>query len=154
MKKRRSFTGYFVLCAGLFALDRITKLFMLQWGDSPIRVTSFFSLQLSFNRGISWGFFNSQNTASFIMVTLMTCVVTGLLAVHVVKQWRLNSSVWGGVLAFTGAFSNIIDRITYGAVVDFILFSFGDWSWPIFNIADACIVIGIFSLVFTLYKEG
>ncbi len=154
MIKWRSFAGYFVLCTGLFALDRITKFLMLQRGYSPVRVTSFFSLQLSFNRGISWGLFNSQNTASFIMVTLMTCVVTCLLAAHVVKQWRVNSSVWGGMLAFTGAFSNIIDRVMYGAVVDFILFSFGDWSWPIFNIADACIVIGIFSLVFILYKEG
>jgi len=144
MKKRRFLTGYFFLFAGLFALDRVTKFLMLQWGDSPVRITPFFSLQLSFNRGISWGLFNSQDTASFVIVTLLTFTVTCLLIAHVVMRWRRNYPVWSGVLAVAGACSNLVDRVVYGAVVDFILFSFGDWSWPIFNIADACIVIGVF----------
>jgi signal peptidase II len=47
------------------------------------------------------------------------------------------------VLIITGAFSNLLDRLFYGGVIDFIVVWFGDWSWPAFNIADAAILLGI-----------
>ena len=62
-------------------------------------------------------------------------------------------SIVGEVMVVAGAVSNLIDRVLHHAVVDFIELSYKGWSWPVFNIADCCIVIGVFLLIFKAYQS-
>jgi len=154
MKTKRFLTGYVLLFSALFALDRITKYLILQAGRTEVRVAPFLSFQLSFNRGVSWGLFSSEHTSIFVLVSLMTVAVIIPLFIHAVLRWRSGFAVWGETVALAGALSNLVDRIMYGGVVDFISISYGWFSWPIFNIADVCIVLGIFFVLLGFYRES
>ena len=154
MKKIRHLAFLAILFSGLFFLDRITKLLMLWWGHAEIRITPFLSFVLSFNRGVSWGMFHSEKTAPFVLVTLLTATIIIPLVVYTITRWKRGFFIWKETIVIAGAFSNFIDRVAYGAVVDFISFSYGSWSWPVFNVADACIVVGIFLILIGFFKEG
>ncbi|MFC1845526.1 signal peptidase II [Candidatus Dependentiae bacterium] len=154
MKKRRSLWIYASLFFATFMVDRFTKALILWWGVSKVCITSFLSLHLSFNRGISWGMLHSDRTGPFIAVTLLSLVIIIPLAIHTYFRWRRGFSVWGETLAMSGALSNLFDRILYGGVLDFISFAYGNWYWPIFNIADVCIVSGVFLILITFSREG
>lgn len=154
MRKSQSLTRYGLLFTVLFLVDRVTKALILWWGTDELRVAPFLSFKLCFNRGISWGLLHSSGTGQFILVTALTIAVIILLSIYAYTRWSNGCPVWGETLALTGALSNLIDRFFYGGVIDFILFSVGDWSWPLFNIADASIVVGVFLILLTFSKEG
>ena len=154
MTSKRFLGQYALLFFVLFVFDRITKILMLQWGQTELKVAPFLSFQLSFNRGVSWGLFHSADTNVFILVSFMTILVILPLFFYTIIRWRTGFSVWGETVALAGAFSNLVDRIAHGGVVDFIFFSYGRFYWPIFNIADVCIVLGIFFVLLGFYKES
>jgi len=154
MKKNKHLLWYAVLFCTIFFLDRVTKFLMLRWGDAKLQIAPFLSFSLSFNRGVSWGMFHSERSGPFIFVTLLTLAIIIPLFIHTVLRWKKGFSIWGESLALAGAISNFCDRLLYGAVVDFISFSYGAWSWSVFNVADACIVIGIFLILIAFSKEG
>ena len=52
-----------------------------------------------------------------------------------------------------GAIGNLIDRLRYGEVIDFLLFYWGDWSWPAFNVADSCITLGVIGLLWVSWRK-
>ncbi|MCK5632640.1 signal peptidase II [bacterium] len=145
---------YFLVMMFIYSIDRFTKGVMFGAGNREIRISSFLSLKTHLNRGVSWGMFHSEGTIPFILVTLLTIAIIIPLVLHAVKQRRLGRSVWGETLALIGALSNLVDRFMYGGVVDFISFSYAGWSFPIFNIADVCIVFGVLLIFLGLYKES
>jgi len=154
MKLNRPWGRYVLFFLFFLVLDRITKFFILaqeadQWVISP-----FLSFELHFNRGMSWGLFHSESTAQFVMVSLLTIAIIVPLAIYAFRQWQRGFSIWGEALALSGAISNVVDRVLYGGVVDFISFSYRGWSWPVFNIADACIVCGVFLIIVGFSREG
>lgn len=59
---------------------------------------------------------------------------------------------WWEILVFAGAISNLVDRVLYGAVLDFIELYVGRWSWPVFNVADSLIVCGVIGMLFRQWK--
>jgi len=151
--KRYSFFLYVALFAFVFLLDRVTKFFIVSQKVFSYSVTSFLSFDLTLNRGVSWGMFDSQSTLIFSFVSILIVGVTfGLM---LFAYWRLKDgyNIAGEVLAIAGSLSNIVDRIVYGGVVDFISFHYGTFSWPIFNIADVCIVVGIFFVLINMLIE-
>ena len=154
MKKNKQLVLYGILFFSLFFLDRITKWAMLQWGNTEIKIAPFLSFVLSFNRGVSWGMFHSEKTGPFIFVTLLTAAIIIPLIWYTIMRWRRGFFVWKETIVIAGAISNFIDRIFYGGVVDFISFSYGSWSWPAFNIADSCIVVGVSLILIGFFKEG
>lgn len=109
-----------------------------------IEITSFFNLALVYNRGVSFGMFAGQNQP-LLLVGLSVAIMLILL----VWLWRNRvlpvALAIGGVLG--GAMGNVIDRVRYGAVVDFLDFHINELHYPSFNIADACIFIGVAILV-------
>lgn len=136
----------------LFALDRVTKWWALSLSDEWI-VNKNLSCALTFNRGINWGLFNCASAWVFIVLTMLigiVMVILGALAITAAKQGK---SIIGYLLILTGAFSNFLDRIFYGGVIDFIVVWFGNWSWPAFNIADAAILVGIGFLIKDYLKK-
>ncbi len=138
------------LASVILFLDRITKFYALTRCAIEQKVTSFLSCALTFNRGISWGMLHYANGYVFAFVTALIAVITAYLAYLGWQKMKDGESVIGYVLVVAGSVSNIIDRMLYGAVVDFISFRLFGWDAPVFNVADVCIVFGVMIIAFKL----
>ena len=138
-----------IFIAVLIGADQLLKQYMLSLVFEPprvIEVTGFFNLVPVWNRGVSFGMLGDSETSRWILVGLAFVIV----AILVVWLIRAGSAVvvFALVLVIGGALSNVIDRVIYGAVVDFIdIHGFG-WHWPAFNIADMAIVVGTAMLLY------
>ncbi|MEL0013011.1 MAG: signal peptidase II, partial [Alphaproteobacteria bacterium] len=125
------------------------KQYMLSLVFDPPRVmevTGFFNLVPVWNKGVSFGMLGNSETSRWILVGLALVIVV-ILVVWLV---RAGSAVvlLALVLVIGGALSNVIDRVVFGAVVDFIdIHAFG-WHWPAFNLADMSIVAGTALLLY------
>lgn len=136
----------FISMLALFALDRFTKAWALQLGGEWI-INKNLSCALVFNRGINWGLFNFSSSWVFALLTIAIGIVIIGLMIMLVGAYKQNKPILGYALILTGAFSNFLDRIFCGGVIDFIVVWFGNWSWPAFNIADAAILLGMAILI-------
>jgi signal peptidase II len=135
---------YILLSLFIFCLDRLSKMVALSWcAEKAYYVNSFLSCELAMNRGISWGLFNSAQSDIFFLVSAIIALFTGILTWYAYDQFKRGVLVVGEVCIITGSLSNIIDRVYYGGVIDFILLSYNEFSWPVFNVADMAIVIGV-----------
>ena len=133
----------------LIAVDQVSKRVMLDLVFDPpsiISVTSFFNLVPVWNRGISFGLLGGAATSRWILVALALVIIVFL----VIWLGRSGQGMvrFALVLVIGGALSNVVDRVVYGAVVDFIdIHAFG-WHWPAFNVADMTIVLGTAMLLY------
>jgi signal peptidase II len=143
------------LAAAIFLLDQATKLFVLFVIDiemrEPIRLLPFFDLVMVWNRGISYGMFQQENEfGRWALVAISIAASIGIGA------WMLRAEsrrlAFALALLLGGALGNLVDRIVYGAVADFIHLHWGDWSWYVFNIADAAIVAGVVLLLYDSFR--
>jgi signal peptidase II len=122
-------------------LDQATKAIALATLEQPIVVTPFFNLVLVWNRGVSFGMFNSGGAlAPWLLSGLALAVVIGLV-IWLRRADQLLTALGLG-LVIGGAVANVIDRIRFGAVVDFLDFHLAGYHWPAFNLADAGICVG------------
>ncbi|MFC1842318.1 signal peptidase II [Candidatus Dependentiae bacterium] len=153
MRKYSSLFWYVALFMLVLLTDRATKIFALLNTSSDYYVTSFLKFDLLFNRGMSWGMFDSQSSLIFFLVSLFICLVTVVIAFYAYARYKSGHSIVGETMVVAGSFSNILDRIFYGGVIDFISIHVGAWSWPVFNIADACIVIGVIVISIGIWKQ-
>jgi signal peptidase II len=97
-------------------------------------------LSMVWNRGMSYGLFQSEGLGRWLLVVVMLVIAVGFLywLVRFADHWLLKLSL---AMVVGGAFGNVIDRIRFGAVVDFI--NAGDLYFPwVFNVADAAISVG------------
>jgi signal peptidase II len=144
-----------ILAVIIFTADRITKILALKnFSEQSIEVTPFFNLVLVWNRGISFGLFNNLDYYGPLILSIISLLIVGMLLL-----WLTTLEEKHLVLAvcsiISGALGNIIDRLQYGAVVDFLDFHLMGWHYPAFNIADSAIVLGIAFILFdSIFFEG
>ena len=136
-------------------IDQASKLWLLFVFDiahrGTVKVTPFFDLVLAWNVGISFGWFQNDGVLAQIVLTAIKAVAVIVLAV-----WMARSRNWLATVALGliigGAIGNAIDRVAYGAVVDFALFhiEIGEktFNWYVFNLADVAIVAGVAALLY------
>jgi signal peptidase II len=132
------------LAAGVILADQLTKLSVeraLDFGD--VRpVTGFFNLVLTYNKGAAFSFLASASgwQGAFLIgvAVLASIFILYLLARH--GHQRLFAFALALILG--GAIGNVIDRVAYGHVIDFLDFHWRGWHWPAFNLADSAIVGG------------
>lgn len=153
MKTRSLGPGLAVAIAILIA-DQITKQLALTYlsGGPSVEVTSFFNLVLVWNTGVSFGMFQSGgDTGRWILIAL-ACAISLVLVVLLAREQRslTRLAYW---LVLAGAVGNVIDRLRFGAVVDFLDFHAGGYHWPAFNIADSAIVIGAGLLLLDTFRS-
>jgi len=143
------------VAAAACALDQLSKIWLLQAFDlgakGVVKVTSFADLVLTWNTGISYGWFQQEGPFG-------QGVLLALKAVAVVLLWiwlaRASSRLAGLSLGLVigGAIGNAIDRFNYGAVADFVLLhaETANWrfDWYVFNLADVAIVAGVIGLLY------
>ncbi len=111
-----------------------------------IEITSFFNLVMVWNYGVSFGLFNNIGDLGPMLLTTLTGV---LIAGFCVWLFYAHSKIQLAAIALVigGGIGNLIDRIRFDAVIDFLDFHIAGYHWPAFNVADCCIVIGIFLLI-------
>ena len=115
-------------------------------GNRGIEVTGFFNLVMVWNRGISFGLFNTGAEATrWILIVLALAIAAGLVVWLRRLQGRL--PVYAVGLVIGGALGNAFDRIHRGAVADFFDVHVAGYSWPAFNIADSAITVGVLLLL-------
>ena len=141
----------FRLAAAVFALDQAIKLWALFVFDlaakGRVAVLPLFDLVLIWNRGISYGLF--QQESEFGRWALIAIHVAASIAITFwIAREREAVSSFGLALILGGAVGNGLDRILYGAVVDYALLHWGDVTWYVFNLADAAIVAGVVLLLY------
>jgi len=135
-------------------MDRISKQIVVSRTITYQEISNYLYFDLTYNRGISWGIFNTENSIVFVLVSLIVTAITLFLVWMTWEKIKSNQLVIGEILVISGSISNIIDRIVYHGVVDFIVIDYKGWSWPAFNIADSCIVIGATIMLFTVRPDG
>jgi signal peptidase II len=129
------------VAAAVVVLDQLTKWAILTWLDRAIALTPFFNLVVVWNRGVSFGMFDSDGAlAPWLLSGLALAVVLALL----VWLRRVEDPLPGVGLGLIigGAVGNVIDRVRFGAVIDFLDVHALGWHWPAFNVADSAICIG------------
>ena len=123
-------------------LDRVTKAFfsqILSLGESLPVIRGFFHITLVHNTGIAFGLFRDQG----IVFIIIPVIAIGLLIYNIYYYRRFEEQISelyiiGFSLILGGAFGNLVDRILYGYVIDFLDLRI----WPVFNVADSAITIG------------
>ena len=141
-----------VILAGLIIVaDQFTKWLVMVEIMNPPRVIEVLpignmglNLVMAWNTGVSFSML--RGTGPWLLSGLAIAVSIGLL----VWLGRLSARLPGYAvgLIIGGALGNVIDRLRFGAVFDFIDFYVGDWHWPAFNLADSAITIGVVLLLF------
>lgn len=139
-------------------IDQATKQWLLRGFDlaqkQPVRLAPVLDIVLAWNRGISYSLFTTDSRSGPWVLLAITLGVSALLAVWLARATTLVTSLALGML-IGGALGNAYDRFAYGAVVDFVYFHVGSFSWYIFNGADCAIVAGVaLLLIETLRKPS
>lgn len=127
------------------AADQLSKFIIknaLVPGQSMPVIRDIFHLTYITNTGATWGLFKNNNTL-FIFISLIAIGLFFYYYDKLPKPRLVNAVILGGILG------NLIDRIFLGAVVDFLDFR----VWPVFNIADSCISVGVIVLLIFMIKE-
>ncbi len=137
----------FSIALSVILLDQVTKALAVRvLSKGPIHVFGPLSLTLLYNSGIAFGLAKGMSDVVILLAVLIVLFI-GFRVSKASSNW----SIVGSGLLMGGAISNVIDRLIrpHFGVVDFIDFKF----WPVFNLADASIVIGVVMLVFASFKS-
>lgn len=125
-------------------LDQISKWWILAnvTAGRPIPMTPFFNLVLTGNRGVSFGLFANEHAVMPYVLVAVSLAISAFLLVWM-RRARSGLVVVALGMVVGGAIGNVIDRLRFGAVVDFLDFHAFGWHWPAFNVADAGITVGV-----------
>ena len=156
MSRRPPLATFLSVSALLVLVDQITKYAVvasLFLNESQPIVPGFLSLTYYRNRGGAFSLFAwfppFWGRTFFIVATL-----AALVFVFYLHRYSPPATRWGRfglVLIFGGGLGNLVDRVVRGEVIDFILFYYGDFYWPAFNVADSCISVGVALLAVDIF---
>jgi signal peptidase II len=148
---------YFALALAVVVLDQVTKAVVI--AKIPLYQTiavikGFFDLTHLKNTGAAFGILAAAGSARPFVVTLLAVAVFGG-----VFAWSLRTSAEHRLLqtalalVMGGAVGNLIDRVRFQAVTDFLRFYVDRWEWPSFNVADSAISVGVVLLAWDIWKR-
>ena len=152
---------------GTLVLDMLTKGYLLYlitggvpltgdaWTVVPVpylmaHVFDWFNIVFTWNPGTSFSMFRSMGESAPILLIGLTGAVIGFILYYLFKRAK-GYEIVPLALITGGAIGNIIDRIRFGAVIDFLDFHIGGLHWPAFNVADICIVVGVGLYLLNMY---
>ena len=137
-------------------LDQATKLYIAR--TLPLHamisiIENFFTITYLRNRGAAFGMLATSpwRLPFFILVSTVAVVVIFMIIRKLRDDQKLSALSLSLILA--GAVGNLIDRISYGEVIDFIFVHWYDHYWPAFNVADSAICVGVFLLALDMFRE-
>jgi signal peptidase II len=129
--------------------DQLTKIVVeraLDYGD--VRpVTGFFNLVLTYNKGAAFSFLASASGWQDEFLTIVGLAAAAFILYLLARHGHQRLFAFALALILGGAIGNVIDRLMYGHVIDFLDFHWRGWHWPAFNVADSAIVGGAALLI-------
>lgn len=147
MKKKVIIYSFIIVIVDLISKLVIDKL--LKINETISIINNFFSITKVFNRGASFSMFIGYRLL-FILIGIITIVVL----FKYLNNFKMNiRNIFAFSLLIGGIIGNLIDRVIYGYVIDFLDFNIFGYDAPIFNIADTCICIGAFLLFYAIMKR-
>lgn len=118
-------------------------------------IDGYFNLTHIRNPGVAFGLFAGVESEYkvWIFVLVSTVAIFAILVIYhqTPKEHRMVRT--GLILIFSGAIGNVIDRIAYGEVIDFLDIYYEGYHWPSFNVADSCITIGVGLMILDLFQS-
>lgn len=164
---KKNIWKYLAAILAVIVLDQVTKgvllylitgtvpLYGSAWTIVPVpylmtQVCDVFNIVFTWNPGASFSMFRALGEAAPLIIIVLTGAIIGFLAHHLFRR-ACDYECWPLVLILGGAIGNLIDRIRFGAVVDFLDFHIGGYHWPAFNVADICICVGVALYILNWY---
>ena len=142
------------LAAIILILDQISKWWVIEkvmrpegvtetpfYSPQAIEILPFLHLVMAWNRGVSFGIFNNDGPWNALLLSILALVISACLIYWMRKADGLWMKLSLGLIV-GGALGNVIDRVRFGAVADFVFFHVGSFEWPAFNLADSAISVG------------
>lgn len=151
-RKRIAIESLFVLLTlVLIVVDQWTKLYFstsFNLGEKRIIINDFFYFSYAINRGAAWSFLSSASWGQLFFKILTPIALVGFIFFYIYSvkknyKWLKVSLVF----VISGTIGNFIDRLLIDGVVDFIGFIFGEYYFPVFNLADSFLTVGIIMLI-------
>jgi signal peptidase II len=149
---------WFALAAAVVAADQVTKAMVLgrfALGER-LEVTGFFNMVLVYNKGAAFSFLSDAPGWQTPALVVFALVAIGIVGTFIVRSPGRRTLCTGLALILGGAIGNLIDRLRFGQVVDFLDFHAHGWHWPAFNVADSAITLGAALIILEgfLHHEG
>ncbi len=145
MFSRRVMIGLYVMAA-VCLIDQLTKWLVIEALSDvhrTIQATPFLNIVLVWNKGVTFGMLNHGAGSYWPYILTAIAVVIVIMLGRWLRQTSSTVVAMGLGCIMGGAVGNVIDRIRYGQVVDFLDFYYGNYHWYAFNVADAAIVTGV-----------
>lgn len=147
-----------LLSLAIVVVDQATKVYVMETmrlHESIPVIANLFSITYIRNPGAAFGFLSSSSSSfRFVFFGLTSIFAVGLLGMIMVRMpkedWMGRLSV-AGILG--GAIGNLLDRLRYGEVIDFLDFYVNGYHWPAFNVADSAITVGVVFLILHFATE-
>ena len=140
---------WFAASAAIVAVDQLVKwIFLSRFiPGERLEVTGFFNLVLVFNKGAAFSFLAGAPGWQTPVLAAVAIVASVVVAVLILKNTNKKLFCCGLALILGGAVGNLIDRLRFGHVVDFLDVHALGWHWPAFNVADSAITVGAVVLI-------
>ena len=144
----------------LFRLSLVLSIIILDQWSKNLAITllgeyersnllTFLDFTLIYNKGIAFSLFDFQSGMQTLPLVIITFIAIAFFIFLLIRNKWSNMEEIGILFIIGGAIGNLIDRVTQGAVTDFILFYYNDFYFPAFNFADSFITVGITILLIT-----
>ena len=141
---------WFALSAAIVAADQLTKWLVLSYFENRyprVELTGFFNLVLVFNKGAAFSLFAQAAGWQTPLLAAFALAAAVIVSVLIVRNPGRGLLCLGLALILGGALGNLIDRLRFGHVLDFLDFHALGWHWPAFNVADSAISVGAVILI-------
>ena len=143
------FFFYIFIIISIFFLDRLSKLYVLNYASANeqvnIFINDFLNIILIWNKGIGFGLFSFDNNKVYNFITFLILTINLLIIYLIIKSDKIRSLFY--VIILGGSLGNLFDRFYYGSVPDFIDINFKGYHWFIFNVSDIFITVGVICLI-------
>jgi signal peptidase II len=152
----KSFALYSAFILSLFAIDRITKIYVIHLDrinlQNFILKSEYLNIRLFWNEGIAFGLLQLQEDNFYNILTTIIILIILIILFMILRNRGFRK--FSLILIFSGALGNVYDRIFFKAVPDFIDFHIGEFHWFIFNVADIFITLGVvFMILLEIYEN-
>ena len=147
---------YLIISAVIIGLDQVTKWLMVSWLAlyETVAIMPYFNLTMAHNHGAAFSFLAQAGGWQRWFFIVLALAISTVLVVWLAKlkpEAKLEAISLSLILG--GAIGNVIDRIVYGYVIDFLDIYIGSSHWPAFNVADSAICIGAVLLIIDSFKS-
>lgn len=144
--------GNVILTIIFLFIDVISKLLIdkyLVLNISYKIINNFFYITKAYNEGASWSIMWGMR---LLLIVITIVILIGIIFYQ--KKFKINKrNILAFSLLYAGIIGNLIDRIFYGHVIDFLDFKIFNYDYPVFNVADICIVLGICLIIIAIIKK-